>query len=87
MIFLCAALRHEPGSLLHLLRIFAEYGKNLTRIESRPIKDVFGQYRFFIELEADLSDPKVKEMLERVRDFCLQVKILGAYQGSSKASG
>ena len=80
MIFLCAVLKHKPGSLYQLLRIFADHGKNLTRIESRPIRDVFGEYRFFIELEADLADEKVGRMLEEASGYCAQFKILGAYR-------
>lgn len=79
MIFLCAVLKHEPGTLLHLLQIFAKYGKNLTRIESRPIKDVFGEYRFFIECEGDIADGEVRKMLREAQSCCMQFKILGAY--------
>lgn len=79
MIFLCAVCKHKPGTLLSLLNVFAECGHNLTRIESRPIKNVFGEYRFFIELEGDIADRGVKEMLEHARAECKQFRILGAY--------
>ena len=79
LLFFCAVCKHEPGSLVHLLGIFASYGKNMTRIESRPIKNVPGEYRFFIELEGDGSDPVVQEMLEKARQYCLQFRILGNY--------
>lgn len=78
-IFLCAVLKHEPGSLFHLLQIFARHGKNLTRIESRPIKNVFGEYRFFIECEGNLAEAGVREMLGEAQSYCAQFKILGAY--------
>lgn len=79
LLFFCAVCKHEPGSLVHLLGIFAGYGKNMTRIESRPIKNVPGEYRFFIELEGDGKDPVVQEMLKKARDYCLQFRILGNY--------
>ena len=79
MIFLCAVLKHRPGTLLHLLQIFADYGKNLTRIESRPIKDVFGEYRFFIEFEGDVLEAQTQEMLNKAKSYCQQFKILGVY--------
>lgn len=78
-IFLCAVCEHKPGTLLALLKAFAESGHNLTRIQSRPIKNVFGEYRFFIELEGNVADPAVKNMLERARAGCRQFRILGAY--------
>lgn len=79
LLFFCAVCKHEPGSLVHLLGIFAGFGKNMTRIESRPIKNVPGEYRFFIELEGDGSDPEVQKMLLKAREYCLQFRILGNY--------
>ena len=79
MIFICAVCEHKPGTLTRLLQIFADYGYNLTRIESRPIKNVFGEYRFFMELEGNIAAADVKEMLARAQEYCRQFRILGAY--------
>ncbi len=77
--FFCAVCEHRPGSLLELLDIFSRYGFNLTRIESRPVKERFGEYRFFIELEADVSDPRARNALGEAELYCRQFKLLGAY--------
>ncbi len=79
MVFLCAVCAHEPGSLLGLLKIFQRYSLNLTRIESRPVKEAFGKYRFFIEFAGDLLGDRVKRALADARAYCSQFKLLGAY--------
>lgn len=79
MVFLCAVCEHRAGALLGLLQIFARHGLNLTRIESRPIKDVLGEYRFFIEFAGDVADKNVIRALAEAENVCRQFRILGAY--------
>lgn len=78
-IFFSTVCPHKPGSLLELLQIIAKHGINMSKIESRPIKDRSGDYRFFIEAECDISAQQVKEMLEEIKDNTLECKLLGAY--------
>lgn len=79
MVFFSAVCADRPGSLLGLLKIFLRHGVNLTRIESRPVKDSFGQYRFFIEFAGDLAAEWVQKAIAEARAYCVQFKILGAY--------
>ena len=46
-VFFSAVCPHRPGGLLELLKIIADYGVNMTKIESRPVKSSVGEYRFF----------------------------------------
>lgn len=78
-IFFSAVCPHKPGSLLELLAIIAKYGINMTKIESRPVKDRPGDYRFFIEADCNIATAEVKEMLQAIRDNTLECKLLGAY--------
>ncbi len=78
-IFLSAVCEHRPGALYGLLRIFADDGVNLTRIESRPIPGQFGEYRFFIECAGNIADSRVRRALARVREESLQFRLIGAY--------
>lgn len=73
--------RHEPGALLKCLEIFAEYGLNLTKLESRPIPDIPWEYIFYIDFEASDGTAKgsAKEALHRLREQVLMVKLLGTY--------
>lgn len=76
-IFFSATCMHKPGELLYMLSLIREL--NMTKIESRPIKDRPGEYRFFIEIEADISDQKAIQVLKSVEKSANSFKILGCY--------
>ena len=78
-VFFSAVCPHRPGSLVELLQIIGKYGINMTRIESRPVKNRPGDYRFFIEADCDISKAEVLEMLASIQKETLECKILGAY--------
>ncbi len=79
MVFFSAVCADRPGSLLGLLKIFLRHSLNLTRIESRPVKNAFHQYRFFIEFAGDISAEWVKKAISEAQAYCEEFKILGAY--------
>lgn len=78
-VFLSFSCLHRPGSLIGALSAFASAGINMTRIESRPIKDRRGEYRFFVEIEADASLAQTRSALRSLEDMCSSIKILGCY--------
>lgn len=78
-VYFSAVCPHRPGSLLELLEIIAKYGINMTKIESRPVKNRPGDYRFFIEADCDVASKEVKEMLTAIKADTLELKLLGAY--------
>ncbi len=78
-VFFAAVCPHRPGSLLELLQIIAKYGINMTKIESRPVKNSPGDYRFFIEADCDIASEEVKAMLQAIEKGTLECKLLGAY--------
>ncbi len=80
-VFFSAVCPHRPGSLLELLQLIAKCGINMTKIESRPVKDRHGDYRFFIEADCDVASAEVKEMLRSIEENTLECKVLGAYNG------
>ena len=79
-IFFSTVCEHKPGSLLALLEIIKQFGVNMTKIESRPVKNVYGEYRFFIEAECDISTKEVKDMLEKIRRSTIEYKLIGVYR-------
>lgn len=79
MVFFSAVCPHKPGSLVSLLKIFQRHSLNLTRIQSRPVKEEFGQYRFFIEIAGDIGSDRVKTALAEAKRCCASFKLLGAY--------
>lgn len=78
-IFFSATCRHRAGALCKLLAVLGEGGLNMTKIQSRPIKEKLGEYRFFIEIEADLSDKHAKKVLDDFIKYTNSFKCLGIY--------
>jgi chorismate mutase/prephenate dehydratase len=53
------SISHSPGSLYRMLRPFSEKSINLTKIESRPIKDKPWEYVFFLDFEGHALDSPI----------------------------
>jgi prephenate dehydratase len=69
----------RPGSLLDLLEQFSTRGVNLSLIESRPIGDSLGRYRFVIDADGHIADERVADALLGLRRFSPAVIFLGSY--------
>lgn len=69
----------RSGWLVRCLDAFAEREINLTRIESRPMRERLGQYMFFVDLEGSLADASVNAALQALRELSEQVRVLGSY--------
>jgi prephenate dehydratase len=69
----------SPGWLVRCLDEFARREINLTKIESRPMRERFGHYMFFADLQGSLSEPPVAAAVEGLRAFCREVRVLGSY--------
>lgn len=68
-----------PGALLRVLERFASHNINLSRIESRPTKKSLGDYLFFVDIEADGSDPVVASVLAELTTCVEKIKSFGSY--------
>jgi prephenate dehydratase len=69
----------HPGALVECLQEFSGRGINLTRIESRPLRQGLGRYMFFCDLEGRESDATVAESIAALRTKAASVRILGSY--------
>jgi prephenate dehydratase len=69
----------HPGALVEALQAFSSRGVNLSRIESRPLRQGLGRYMFFCDLEGAVDDPAIAEALEALRSKAESVRILGSY--------
>ena len=74
----------QPGALLAMLEQFSTRGVNLTRIESRPIGDKLGRYRFNIDAEGHVLDQSMAEALAGLHRFSPKVSFLGSYPRADK---
>jgi len=70
---------HVSGSLYNILGNFIFNGVNMIMIESRPIPDKPFEYRFFVDIEGNLSDASVRNALTGIRAEASSMKILGNY--------
>jgi prephenate dehydratase len=74
----------RPGALLEMLEQFAARGVNLSRIESRPIGDQLGRYRFNIDAQGHIDDEAMAEALMGLHRFSPKVTFLGSYPRADK---
>ncbi len=77
------SISHSPGSLYEILKPFSAKAINLTKIESRPIKDKPWEYVFFLDFEGHGADRQVQEALTEMKREVLFFKLLGSYPRSS----
>jgi chorismate mutase/prephenate dehydratase len=73
------SLQHKPGALYNALKPFKDAGINLTKIESRPAKMRKWEYIFFVDFIGHIEEEKVKETLNEVEKYCIQLVHLGSY--------
>ena len=67
------------GWLVSCLAVFAFAGINLTRIESRPLRQGMGEYMFFLDLEASMADPAVVGAVQGLKRHAEMVRVLGSF--------
>ena len=74
-------LPHQAGSLHEILTIFAVYGLNMVKLESRPIPDRGWEYRFFVEFTGDLTAPGMDGILHDLGQLSADFRVLGNFRG------
>ncbi len=74
------ALKHHPGALLEVLKIFADSEINLTRLESRPDPHNPFRYIFYVDFEGEEMNPKIQHLLKVLEERTLVFKVLGSYK-------
>jgi len=69
----------EQGALLNALSIFNAAGVNLSRIESRPLREKLWAYVFFTDLLGHHEDENVAQALAELGRSSRMVRVLGSY--------
>ncbi|MFO7952815.1 MAG: prephenate dehydratase [Bacillota bacterium] len=72
-------LADRPGSLYKVLGFFAQRNINLTRIESRPSRQMIGDWLFFIDCEGHRSESVKVELWKDIQETVPFFKLLGSY--------
>ncbi|MPZ77934.1 MAG: prephenate dehydratase [Deltaproteobacteria bacterium] len=73
------SVKDKPGILHRMLQPFARTRINLTKIESRPIKNKPWEYMFFIDFKGHQKEARIKRALRSLETSCEFLKILGSY--------
>jgi prephenate dehydratase len=76
---LVVAVRNEPGTLLAVLRVFADHALNMHKLESRPSRERAWEYVFWIDLDADTADSTTAAAFEELNAVTTSTRVLGSY--------
>ena len=75
--------RDRPGGLYEVMGEFASRGINLSKIESRPMKQALGHYVFYIDFEGHRLDAPCTAALRSVEKLVHRLDLLGSYPRAS----
>lgn len=70
-------ISNEPGSLSRILNKFFLYGLDMTKIESRPIRNGSFDVVFHIDFKGNLRDRSIAAFLNDLCKSCQEFKLLG----------
>lgn len=73
------SMKNQPGALFKMLAVFALRDIDLTKIESRPVRQKTWQYYFYLDFAGSISDEPVARALEHLGELAEFIKILGSY--------
>ena len=70
--FAFSLLSNNPGSLLKALTYIADYGFNMSKIESRPSKRELGEYIIYVDLELNnqKNNEGIFELKNHIKPLC-----------------
>src|SRR5271170_2349627 len=74
-------VENRPGTLVEALKVFAEQGTNLTKIESRPVQGKPWDYVFYVDYQIRTA-ASADAVLAELRSSCSMVKELGRYRSA-----
>jgi prephenate dehydratase/chorismate mutase len=75
-------VQDAPGSLLDVLRVFAERGINLTNVHSHPLRELRDEpwiYLFYVEMRGHFTDRPLIGAFEEMKRLARFFKLLGSY--------
>jgi chorismate mutase/prephenate dehydratase len=73
------SVKDQPGILHRMLAPFAKSRINLTKIESRPLKNKPWEYMFFIDIKGHKEEGRVKRAINTLEKNSVFMKVLGSY--------
>lgn len=70
----------KPGALFSCLKVLADNGINMNKLESRPIQGKPWQYMFFLSVDIPEDSNAFENALDRLRTFSEDLRVLGKYK-------
>lgn len=70
---------HVAGALAKAINVIGNHGFNMRVLRSRPVKDSNWQYYFYVESEGNINSNEGTKMLEELKQYCEQLKVVGNY--------
>lgn len=71
--------RNTPGALFRALSAFALRDLSLAKIESRPLRGKPFEYLFYVDVQADVADPRMQKALGHLEELADFLRVLGCY--------
>lgn len=72
-------VNNEIGALAKVLTTFADFGLNMSRIESRPLPDTTFVYFFIADFEGSMDAAHLSRAMEQARPHVRELRLLGVY--------
>ena len=69
----------RPGSLVEVLLVFRSHQINLTKLESRPILGNPWEEMFYVDVQANVAEARMKQALVELEAHTRQIRVLGTY--------
>jgi chorismate mutase/prephenate dehydratase len=79
---LMVSSKNKAGALYHLLAPLAANGLDMTRIESRPSRNVNWEYFFFMDINGHVEEEAVAKALKELEEEAELIRVLGSYPKS-----
>jgi len=76
---LLLTVNHQHGALAECLQAFARQDLNLTKLESRPLPERPWEYLFYVDVEGNVEEERMRTALDSVREFTGSLRVLGCY--------
>ncbi len=76
---LLLATGQQAGALVDALLILRQHNIVMTKLESRPINGNPWEEMFYIDVQANSSEPAMQAALQQLTELTRYVKVLGSY--------
>ncbi len=73
------SMPNVPGALFKAMACFALRDLNLTKIESRPIRDKPWEYLFYLDVSGCIESPNVNKAVLHLQELTSFLQVLGSY--------